>query len=80
MMSYDKYGRECQHLNGGQQRITYKRKKLKIKAKIKITLSLRLTQNYQWVGVDHAAQIYLLNPLPPPSPQPPPSTPPAPPQ
>ena len=26
MMSYDKYKREPQHLNGGHQRITYKSK------------------------------------------------------
>ena len=63
MMSYDKYEKGRQHLNGGHQRITYKRKKLKIKTKIKIKiiLTLRLTQNNQWVGVDHAARIHLLN-------------------
>ena len=45
MMSYDKYERGRQHVNGGHQRI----------------LTLRLTQNNQWVGVDHAARIHLLN-------------------
>ena len=63
MMSYDKYERGCQHLSGGHQRITYKRKKekQKTKIKIKIILTLWLTQNNQWVGVDHAARIHLLN-------------------
>ena len=56
MMSYDKYERGHQHLNGGHQRITYKNK-----IKIKIILTLRLTQSNQWVGVDHAARIQLLN-------------------
>ena len=46
MMSYDKYERGRQYLNGGHQRITYKKKK---------KLTLRLTQSNQWVGVDHAA-------------------------
>ena len=55
MILYDKYERGRQHLNGGYQRITYK------KIKIKITLTLRLTQRNQWVGVDHAARIQLLN-------------------
>ena len=59
MMSYDKYERGRQHLNGGHQRITYKKNKNKIK--IKIILTLRLTQINQWVGVDHAARIQLLN-------------------
>ena len=53
MMSHDKYERGRQHLNGGHQRITYKIKK--------IILTLRLTENNQWVGVDHAARIHLLN-------------------
>ena len=53
MMSYDKYERRRQHLNGGHQRITYKKKKKK--------LTLRLTQNNQWVGLDHAARIHSLN-------------------
>ena len=57
MMSHDKYERGHQHLNGGHQRITYK----KIKIKIKIILTLWLTQSNQWVGVDHAARIQLLN-------------------
>ena len=57
MMSHDKYERGHQHLNGGHQRITYK----KIKIKIKIILTLWLTQSNQWVGVDHATQIHLLN-------------------
>ena len=48
MMSYDKCERGHQHLNGGHQRITYKKKKL----------TPRLTQSNQWVGVDHAAQIH----------------------
>ena len=50
MMSYDKYGRGRQHLNGGHQRITYKKK-----------LTLRLSQSNQWVGVDNAARIHWLN-------------------
>ena len=53
-MSYDKYERRSQHLNGGHQRITYKKKKKKI-------LTLRLTQSNHWVGVDHAARIQSLN-------------------
>ena len=57
MMPYDKYERGRQHLNGGRQRITYKKNKIKIK----IIINLRLTQINQWVGVDHAAQIQLLN-------------------
>ena len=68
MMSYDKYERGRQHLNDGHQRITTKekqkeRKKKKIKTKIKIKkiLTLRLTQNNQWVGVDHAARIHSVN-------------------
>ena len=56
MMSYDKYERGHQHLNGGHQRITYKNK-----IKIKLILTLQLTQSNQWVGVDHAARIQLLN-------------------
>ena len=60
-MPYDKYERGRQHLNGGHQSITYKRKKEKRKTKIKIILTLRLTQNNQWVGADHAARIHLLN-------------------
>ena len=55
MMSHDKYERGRQHLNGGHQRITYKKKK---KNGI---LTLRLTQSNQWVGVDHAARIHWLN-------------------
>ena len=35
MMSYDEYERGRQHLNGGHQRITYKRKKEKIENKNK---------------------------------------------
>ena len=57
MMSYDKYERGHQHLNGGHQRITYKKNEIKIT----IILTLQLTQINQWVGVDHAAQIQLLN-------------------
>ena len=57
MMPYDKYKRGCQHLNSGHQRITYKKNKIKTK----IILTLRLTQINQWVGVDHAARIQLLN-------------------
>ena len=34
-MSYDKYERGRQHLNGGHQRITYKKKKKKKKRKEK---------------------------------------------
>ena len=47
-MSYDKYERGHQHLNGGHQRITYQKKKL----------TPRLTQSNQWVRVDHASQIH----------------------
>ena len=61
MMSYDKYERACQHLNGGHQRITYKKKRL---IKIKIILTVRLTHSNQWIGVDHAARIHLLNSSP----------------
>ena len=32
-----------------------------MKIKIKIILALRLTQNNQWVGVEHATRIHLLN-------------------
>ena len=60
MMSYDKYERRCQQLKGFHQRITYKKKK----NKIKIILTLRLTQSNEWVGVDHAARIQLLNSSP----------------
>ena len=60
MMSYDIYERGRQHLDGGHQRITYKKKK-KLIIKIKIVLTLRLTQIDQWLGVDHAARIQLLN-------------------
>ena len=59
MMSYDIYERGRQHLNGGHQRITYKKNKNKIK--IKIILTLRLTQINQWLVVDHATRIPLLN-------------------
>ena len=55
-MSYDKFDRGRQHLDGGHQRITSKKKKKKKKI-----LTLRLTQSNQWVGVDHAAQIHSLN-------------------
>ena len=57
MMSCDKYERGRQHLSCGHQRITYKKNKIKIK----ITLTLRLTQINEWVGVDHAALIQLVN-------------------
>ena len=57
MMSHDKYERGRQHLNGGHQRITYKKKKERKNG----ILTLRLTQSNQWVGVDHAARIHLLN-------------------
>ena len=60
-MSYDKYERGCQCLNGGHQRITNKIKKKIKKKKKKVILTLRLTQNNQWVGVDHAARIHFLN-------------------
>ena len=53
MMSYDKYERGHQHLNGGHQRITYKKKRKK--------LTLWLTQSNQWVEVEHVARIHLLN-------------------
>ena len=58
MMSYDKYERGRQHLNGGHQRITYKKNKNKNQ---KIILTLQLTQSNQWVGVDHVARIQLVN-------------------
>ena len=65
MMSYNKYERGRQHPNGGHQRITYK---IKItttnnnnRIKIKTILTLRLSQSIQWVGVDQAARIHLLN-------------------
>ena len=63
MMSYNKYKRGCQHLNGGHQRTTYKTKKKKNKKLIIIIIifTLRLTQSNQWVGVDHAARIHSLN-------------------
>ena len=61
MMSYGKYERGRQHLKGGHQRIIYKKK---IKIKIKIILTLRFTQNNQWVEVDHAARVQLLNSRP----------------
>ena len=60
-MPYDKYERECQHLNSGHQRITYKKNDKNKKIKIKIILTLRLAQSNQWVGADHATQIQLLN-------------------
>ena len=60
-MSYDKYERARQHLSGGHQRIIYKTKKKKKTITIIIILTLRLTQSNQWVGVDHAARIHLLN-------------------
>ena len=56
MMSHDKYERGHQHLNGGHQRITYKKKERK-----NGILTLRLTQSNQWVEVDHAARIHWLN-------------------
>ena len=58
MMSHDKYERGRQHLNGGHQRITYKKKKKETKNGI---LTLRLTQSNQWLGVGHAARIHWLN-------------------
>ena len=58
MMSCDKYERGRQHLSGGHQRVTCKKK---IIIKIKRTLTLRLTQINEWVGVDHAALIQLVN-------------------
>ena len=61
MMSYDKYERGQQHLNGGHQRITYKKINKYLKLKIKIIFTLLLTQSNQWVGVDCAARIHLLN-------------------
>ena len=57
MMSYDKYEKGRQYLNGGHQRTTYK----KIIIEIKIILTLRLTLSNQCVRVDHAARIHLLN-------------------
>ena len=33
----------------------------KNRIKIKIMLTLRLTQNNQWVGIDHAARMHLVN-------------------
>ena len=52
-MSYDKYERVLQHLNGGHQRITYKKNWL--------ILTLRLNKSNHWVGVDHATQIHSLS-------------------
>ena len=51
MISYDKYERGRQHLNGGHQRITYQKK----------YLPYGLPKVNQWVGVDHATRIHLLN-------------------
>ena len=51
-MLFDKYKRGRQHLNGGHQGVTYKKN---------LILTLRLTQNNQWVGVDHVARFHLLN-------------------
>ena len=53
MMSYDKYERGRQHLNGGHQRITYKKKRKK-----KVNIYPKAYQSNQWVGVDHTAQIH----------------------
>ena len=51
-MSYDKWKRGCQHLDGGHQRITYKKR---------LIITLRLTQNNQRVVVDHAVRIHSLS-------------------
>ena len=59
MMSYDKYERGHQHLNGGHQRITYKDNNNNNNN----NNTLLLTQSNQLVGVDHAVQIQLLNSL-----------------
>ena len=56
MMSYDKYEKEWQNLKGGHQRITIKKYIIKIKI-----LTLWLIQSNQWLGIDHAARIQLLN-------------------
>ena len=62
MMSYNKYERGRQHLIGCHQRIAYKKNKTKqSKIKAKIILTLGLIQSNQWVGVEHAARIHLLN-------------------
>ena len=61
MMLYDKYERGRQHLNGGHQRITYEPNKQTNKQTSKKKHILRLTQSNQWVGVDHAARMHLLN-------------------
>ena len=47
MMSHDKYERGHQHLNGGHQRITYKKKEKKKKERKNGILTLRLTQSNQ---------------------------------
>ena len=60
MMSYDKYERGRQHLNGGHQRITYKDNNNNNNNN---NNTLLLTQSNQLVGVDHAVQIHLLNSL-----------------
>ena len=59
MISCDKYKRWRQYLNGGHQRITYKSKEQL--GNKRLILTLRLIQNNQWVRVDHAAQINLMN-------------------
>ena len=58
MMSYDKYERGRQHLNGGHQRITYKDNNNNNNNN---NNTLLLTQSNQLVGVDHAVRIDLLN-------------------
>ena len=56
-MSYEKYERGRQHLNGGHEIITYENKQTNRKEQ----LTPRLIQSNKWVGVDHAARIHLLN-------------------
>ena len=53
-MSYDKYERGHEHLNGGHQRITYKKKKVNTYPKAYPKQSLG--------RVKHATQIHWLNP------------------
>ena len=55
-MSYDKYERGRQHLNGGHQRIAYKKKL--------VNTYPTANKSNQWVGVDHATQIHLLSTSP----------------
>ena len=63
MVSYDKSERGRQHLNGGHERITYKKIYNNNTNNNKNKKKLWLTQSIQWVGVDHAARIHWLKTL-----------------